>query len=444
MIVDELPLLELFTKLREAGLQVGIDEYQLVLRSLQAGFGIQDRDALKRLCRTLWVKSVEERGLFDYLFERVMPNIWAQSPAHLPPDQPEQKNEADAGRRRISRRTRYLALGGAFILGVGIFLGVGSYINKTPTTEPTPTTEQSNGGNESNIIFWGSLSIIALTAGSIVARQVVQWRTKRRVSNNTFVPKSTASTPTSAQPPELTTEIEDEVQVAQAVQHSTSKDEDIPDSGLILKSDYFPVTRRQMKQSWRYLRRPIREGTPAELDVEATVNQIGRQGMLLELVLVPRRVNRAELMLLIDRDGSMVPFHALSQPLAETALRGGRLGKADIYYFHNCPIDYLYRDRHHQEAEAISSILDRISERTAVLIFSDGGAARGGYSPDRVELTEEFLEQLKTKVRYIAWFNPMPKSRWEGTTAGAIARMVPMFAVSRSGLQSAINVLRGR
>jgi len=146
-------------------------------------------------------------------------------------------------------------------------------------------------------------------------------------------------------------------------------------------------------------------------------------------------------MLSIDRDGSMVPFHALSQRLAETALRGGRLGSADIYYFHNCPIEYLYRDRYHQEAEAISSILDRISERTAVLIFSDGGAARGGYSPDRVELTEEFLEKLKTKVRYIAWLNPMPLSRWEETTAGEIARMVPMFAVSQSGLQSAINVL---
>ena len=93
-------------------------------------------------------------------------------------------------------------------------------------------------------------------------------------------------------------------------------------------------------------------------------------------------------MLLIDRDGSMVPFHALSQRLAETALRGGRLGSADIYYFHNCPIEYLYCDRHHQEAEAISSILNLISERTAVLIFSDGGAARGGHSPDRVKLTE--------------------------------------------------------
>jgi uncharacterized protein len=43
-----------------------------------------------------------------------------------------------------------------------------------------------------------------------------------------------------------------------------------------------------MKQSWRYLRRPMREGPPVELDVEATLNQIWLQGILLSLVLVCR------------------------------------------------------------------------------------------------------------------------------------------------------------
>ncbi|MEH2397326.1 hypothetical protein [Nostoc sp.] len=32
---EELPLLELFTRLREAGLLLGIDEYRLVLKALQ-------------------------------------------------------------------------------------------------------------------------------------------------------------------------------------------------------------------------------------------------------------------------------------------------------------------------------------------------------------------------------------------------------------------------
>ena len=198
-----------------------------------------------------------------------------------------------------------------------------------------------------------------------------------------------------------------------------------------------------MKQAWRYLRRPVREGPRTELDVEATANRIAQQGILLEPVLVSRRINRAELVLLIDQDGSMVPFHSLADRLMETALRGGRLGKTGIYYFHNCPVDYLYRDPGHQEAETFEQVLSRLSQtRSSVLIFSDGGAARGSYNGDRVELTEAFLNQFKQRVRYLTWLNPAPKSRWPGTTAGKIAQLIPMFECDRSGLQDAIKVLR--
>ncbi len=72
MSVEELPLLDLFTELREAGLPLGTDEYRLVLQALQGGFGVRDRAALKRLCQTLWVKSAEDKRLFDYHFERMI------------------------------------------------------------------------------------------------------------------------------------------------------------------------------------------------------------------------------------------------------------------------------------------------------------------------------------------------------------------------------------
>ena len=72
MQADELPLLELFTRLRQAGLPLGMNEYHLVLQALQSGFGIPDRQALARLCCTLWVKSAEDKLLFDYHFEEVM------------------------------------------------------------------------------------------------------------------------------------------------------------------------------------------------------------------------------------------------------------------------------------------------------------------------------------------------------------------------------------
>jgi hypothetical protein len=365
-LAEELPLLDLFTRLREAGLPLGVGEYQLLLRALQGGFGVADEAALKRLCQALWVKSAEDNRLFEYHFKRVM----AQSAINKSVSTSQQHQSTDFSKDLL------------------------------------PKQSETKAGSDSS------------STGSSSA--------------------TTVSTPS----PEFVMETDDEVQVAQAVK-AADIDEEITDRNFLLTSDYFPVTRRQMKQSWRYLRRPVREGIPIELDIEATVNQIGQQGILLEPVLVPRRVNRTELLLLIDQDGSMVPFHALSHRLAETAVRGGRLGKAGIYYFHNCPMDYLYHDSYHQEAEAIAQMLPRLPERTVVLIFSDAGAARGGYNEERIELTEKFLTQLRQRIRYIAWLNPIPQKRWFGTTAGEIADLVPMFEMTRRGLQDAIDVLRG-
>lgn len=182
-IVDEndLPLLDLFTKLREAGLQLGIDEYQLAMHAMQAGFGIRNRDALKRLCQTLWVKSKEERQLFEYHFEQVM-----ASEARLPAPE------------TLSTPSRLLkiyliAIGGILlILSVGIILVVNTSskkqtqvkVSQTPTiisptasviaTEtatliPTPTqTPQSNTSrNQPNLIFGLCYRLSPLVVGML-------------------------------------------------------------------------------------------------------------------------------------------------------------------------------------------------------------------------------------------------------------------------------------
>ncbi|NJL63333.1 MAG: hypothetical protein HC903_17740 [Methylacidiphilales bacterium] len=235
------------------------------------------------------------------------------------------------------------------------------------------------------------------------------------------------------------------MQVAKAVRQNVRKETDSYLSPFSTSNEYFPVTRRQMKQSWRYLRRFVREGIPSELDIDATVREISRQGILLKPIFVPRRVNRTELIILIDQDGSMVPYHALSRRLGETALQGGRLGKSSIYYFHNCPSQYLYNDPNHQKARPIRDIFAQVnSKNTKVLIISDAGAARGALNPERVEITAAFLNYLSQKVRYITWLNPLPSSRWYGTSAGEIANLVPMFEFNRRGLDAAIGVLRGQ
>ncbi|MEH2125898.1 VWA domain-containing protein [Nostoc sp.] len=269
------------------------------------------------------------------------------------------------------------------------------------------------------------------------------WKIQQTASfaDEAIIPESYTNLPKTMLSPEVIRTMADEIQVVKAIRQL---DDQLSELFPLIVNN-LPVTHRQMKQGWRYLRQFSREGPPTELDMEATIQQVAQHGVLLNPVLVPRRTNRIELLLLIDQDGSMVPFHHLCQELADTALRGGRFSRVRVYYFHNCPDEYLYRDRYHLEAESIDDCLSNLPKaRTVCLIFSDAGAARGGFSSRRRRLTKFFLKELRQYVRYTTWLNPVPRDRWQTTTAHDIAALVPMFEVNRQEFYKAINVLRGR
>ena len=454
--MDDLPLLELFTRLRQAGLPLGVDDYQSMLQALQAGYGLPDRAALARLCRILWVKSAEEKYIFDHHFEQLIGSETVP-----------QTQASDINQSQATQLVRFATLVGVLVLGVGLALWVTRPKNQVSVPSPTvsvptsvpapkklpspvqqpiapiPTAQITQNKSQINWPVWLILLLIlAVSSGCLWLLRLLM---KRRDQNNHLQTEPSKPIPTATLASESFRNIEDEVQVAQAIRQMTSGNGEVLGDRFVFSTDYLPVTQRQMKQMWRHLRRLTKEGIATELDIEATVNQIGRYGMMLEPVLSPARVNRTELLLLIDQDGSMVPFHSLSVRLGETASRGGQLGAAGIYYFHNCPVGYLYYDPVHQQAEPIENVLARLRQnRVVALIFSDAGAARGGLNSERIELTKVFLKQLKQHVRYVAWLNPIPKKRWLSTTAGEIAGLVPMFEATREGLDSAINALRGR
>ena len=448
--MDDLPLLELFNRLREAGLPLGVNDYQTVLHSLQAGFGIADREALARLCRTLWVKSVDEERIFNHHFNQLIPELIEANTSDFF-DSQELKNTVK--RRKRAQIQFYLILiciSAVVTIAISIarkqvgrIIANFNYLLKLLSKSQPQTQPLKISIEIQNFLKIMEYFIIIFTIIILILAIIDFWKIQRQARHNvdeTSLSPTPINLPKSTLSAEVIRRMNDEVQIAKAIIKSGKKSKD-----LHLISDYFPVTRRQMKQSWRYLRRLVREGPAIELDVEATVSQIGQQGILLNPVLVPRRVNRTELLLLIDDDGSMVPFHALAERLVETALKGGRLGRTGVYYFHNCPVDYLYHDRTHSQAESLKVVLEQlIKSRNVALIFSDAGAARGGLSAERIQLTEVFLQQLQQHVRYVAWLNPVPRSRWGSSSAGAIARRVPMFEVTRQGLDDAIDVLRGR
>ncbi|MBE9039905.1 hypothetical protein IQ235_03750, partial [Oscillatoriales cyanobacterium LEGE 11467] len=70
---NDLPLIDLFWHLRDAGLPLTIAQYDLAVRALQqaieGGLDIGNRAAVVRLYRAIWVKSRREKYIFDRCFD---------------------------------------------------------------------------------------------------------------------------------------------------------------------------------------------------------------------------------------------------------------------------------------------------------------------------------------------------------------------------------------
>jgi uncharacterized protein with von Willebrand factor type A (vWA) domain len=155
-------------------------------------------------------------------------------------------------------------------------------------------------------------------------------------------------------------------------------------AGDIEFQNYWQLSRRYMVYSWRYLRFPVADGAEDVLDISATVEQVAKQGFFLKPVYQRRESNHAHLLLLIDQEGSMAPFHRFTRDLVETAKDEGGIERVDVGYFHNIPANSVYQDSHLTEPVVLEDLLASCDSETRVLIVSDGGAARGYRRMDRV------------------------------------------------------------
>ena len=205
-----------------------------------------------------------------------------------------------------------------------------------------------------------------------------------------------------------------------------------------IEGSYEPLEERAMRQHVRQLRQQTYRNTRLEVDLGATIGRITQQGFFDGLVRKRNIRYEVPLTLLIDRRGSMVPFHHLSDQLAEAVLEqpGG-----SVRYFQNCFEKFLFRTPFLTEPELIESWKRTVPDRSLVVILSDAGAARGFYNQVRIEQMRRMvtlLDQCRT-----VWLNPMPRDRWWATSAAAIATDVPMYALDEVEMGTAIKNLNG-
>jgi uncharacterized protein with von Willebrand factor type A (vWA) domain len=199
-----------------------------------------------------------------------------------------------------------------------------------------------------------------------------------------------------------------------------------------------------MASIWRQVRRAQREGPAVEFDEEKTIDSISRTGIFRGPVLRPRRLNKARLLILVDRSASMDPFRLLVDGLLDSTRRGGLAGATPVFYFSNCPSGFLSPDPGQLHPLPAEQVLAAHARAASVLIVSDAGAARRTNRPARVSCTRAFLSRVRANTYRCGWLNPLPADRWEMSTAEDVARLVPMFSFTRDGLIDVVSILRGR
>ena len=379
---SQLPLFlwKLFEKLRRRhGFALGIDDYEALRLSLQAGFGWSSPEALRDLCDSLWAKSLSEQEILTNLFEQLTPKEkinW-----QLPSRSQQSKTES-LDSIQPAQEVSEAQLEPKFI----------------------PKTKPRRG-----------LPEISLKDVQVSKRPFI------------FVPQ-------------------------------------------------FPLTYREVAQTWRHLRRPLRLGAPTELDLEATIFRRCQQGVAGQVVLRPRRCNMARLLLLVDRQGTMTPFHPFCEAVCQAIKEAGRVENTALYYFHNLPAvgadkqvlkplseeifpsldsilsqikpllkGYLYSDPELLSPQLVVEVLPKYARDAFVVLISDAGAIGNYYNVSRLLDTIAFFKALGKYCLSYVWLNPLPKSYWQdkNNTATQIARHVPMFSLDREGLQKAVNILRG-
>ena len=269
------------------------------------------------------------------------------------------------------------------------------------------------------------------------------------------------------------------VETSQGLPPIFLKDVKIAKGPFVFESQ-FPISYREVAQVWRRLRRPVRTGPLIELDIDGTIEKRCRVGVASSVVMRPRRRNIAKLLLLVDRKGSMTPFHSFCEEVCTAMQEAGRFEALPVYYFHNSPAEGaddsvlesdelgntlfplldpilpkiipltegdLYLESNLYTLVPLETVLNEHASDASVIVISDGGAARNQYSVSRLLDTIAFFKALRTFTTKYIWLNPLPKYYWSSNTkntATALARHVPMFPLDRRGLDQAVNVLRGQ
>lgn len=366
----------------ELEIELGIGEYFLLLEAIDLGYDPGDTEAMYELCQRLWLKSIDQEEVFRQLFVLLA------------------KEEIELAAKKLAEEQHQRSM-----------------INDQSSTLKDQL--DSDSGKDQHI-----------------RNQDNQAQNPKQATKNDQLK-------TLQQEPSYTS-VEVAIEFSEPVQQEI-EEADFFKRKYLLASNYQPLTLREMKQNWRFLRNKIESGTSDELDIVSTVRQVAKTGLLEKLHHLPSYENKLQQFLFIDLSRSMVAFHDLGKQLERAAREGGGKHSTHIYFFEKTLKAPFYTNRERTKSESMEAVFKKMPPLYSnVLIFSDAGAASGSMDAERMSAGWYFLLQLKQKAQHTAWLNPLQARRWQGTAAATLAQISPMFPFDKSGFAEMIKTLRGK
>ena len=198
------------------------------------------------------------------------------------------------------------------------------------------------------------------------------------------------------------------------------------------------------------------DGQERVLDVDKTVDETCDNGGLLYLAYEKPRKNTVKVLLLIDSEGSMLPYSRLCNRLFQAVSRSNHFKDLKIYYFHNAIYDQLYTTPHCKMRDSVETtwVFNRLDSDYKVIFVGDAAMAPSElYRPGgnaiiglfNRETGMEWFQKFKKRFKKQIWLNPIEKSSWEYTygsrTIHDIGEVFPMFELTLDGLEKGIKKL---
>ena len=215
---------------------------------------------------------------------------------------------------------------------------------------------------------------------------------------------------------------------------------------------------RQFQMAFRKLRQYSSrvDGMKTELDIDKTIDETCDNAGMLQLVYDKPRKNTVKLLLLIDSDGSMLPYSRMCNRLFQAVSKSNHFKDLKVYYFHNCIYDNLYNTPYCKRGDWVETnwVLSNLDSEYKVIFVGDAAMApselfrKGGNAIiglGNEELGIEWLQKFNRRYKKKIWLNPIDKDSWNYTygykTIQAIREVFPMYELTLDGLDAGIKKL---